>query len=250
MATLTGGYVLNALSDDERAEFERHLATCESCAQEVIELRETVSRLGMAEQTPPPPDLKNTVLAEIANTRQKPPSTAPSSGPTAHVASTRPWHVFLASAAAVVALAAASVLGVTTVRAHTDLHNTQHALRQAATRNDEIADIVGATDARMIVAVGPTGMRATTVASQQLGKALFLGVRAQPPPLEHTYQLWFVGQDGLASAGLPHPEQDGRTVPLVIQLPATVSGLAVTIEPAGGSAQPTTGPLLQMTIPT
>ena len=34
-----GGYVLNALTDDERTAYEAHLATCPECRAEVSELR-------------------------------------------------------------------------------------------------------------------------------------------------------------------------------------------------------------------
>lgn len=44
---LTGAYVLDAVSDVEHAEFERHLTRCETCAQEVAELRETATRLAL-----------------------------------------------------------------------------------------------------------------------------------------------------------------------------------------------------------
>ncbi|MGH3762579.1 RskA family anti-sigma factor, partial [Actinophytocola sp.] len=43
---LTGAYVLDAVSDDERAVVERHLGDCGACRQEVAELRETATRLG------------------------------------------------------------------------------------------------------------------------------------------------------------------------------------------------------------
>ena len=46
--TLTGAYAAHALSDGERLAFERHLAACPACAQEVRELTETAARLGTA----------------------------------------------------------------------------------------------------------------------------------------------------------------------------------------------------------
>ena len=39
---LTGSYVLDAISDAEREEFERHLQTCPTCEAEVRGLRENV----------------------------------------------------------------------------------------------------------------------------------------------------------------------------------------------------------------
>ena len=45
---LTGSYVLDAISDAEREEFERHLQVCPTCDAEVRGLRETAARLALA----------------------------------------------------------------------------------------------------------------------------------------------------------------------------------------------------------
>ena len=60
---LTGSYVLDALPDFERAEFERHLQHCPSCGAEVRGLRETAARLAMARAVQPPPGMEQRVLA-------------------------------------------------------------------------------------------------------------------------------------------------------------------------------------------
>jgi len=70
---LTGAYALDAVSDVDRAEFERHLGECDACRQEVAELRATGARLGVAAAVDPPPSLKPAVLADVARTRQLPP---------------------------------------------------------------------------------------------------------------------------------------------------------------------------------
>jgi anti-sigma factor RsiW len=46
--SLTGAYALDAVSDVERQVFEDHLAACDPCRQEVLELRITAARLGLA----------------------------------------------------------------------------------------------------------------------------------------------------------------------------------------------------------
>ncbi|MCF6525932.1 zf-HC2 domain-containing protein, partial [Streptomyces sp. JJ36] len=74
--TLTGAYSLDALPEPERAEFERHLAGCEPCAQEVRELRATTERLGLAAAAPPPPALRRRVLEAVPAVRQEPPRVA------------------------------------------------------------------------------------------------------------------------------------------------------------------------------
>jgi anti-sigma factor RsiW len=42
--TLTGPYVLDAVDDDERVAFERHLAVCAACTAEINGLREAIAK--------------------------------------------------------------------------------------------------------------------------------------------------------------------------------------------------------------
>lgn len=67
---LAGAYALDAVDDVERAAFARHVADCESCAIEVAELRETVTRLADSTWSVPPPRLRTQVLAQVRRTRQ------------------------------------------------------------------------------------------------------------------------------------------------------------------------------------
>ncbi|MFL6126489.1 RskA family anti-sigma factor, partial [Actinophytocola sp.] len=103
---LTGAYALDAVAGVERADFERHLAECESCAQEVHELQETAARLALAATEIPPPHLKNQVMAQIRTVRQLPPDT------TVVPLRRRSPAQRLTAVAAAVFLVAAAALGV------------------------------------------------------------------------------------------------------------------------------------------
>ena len=61
--TLAGAYALDAISDRDRDRFERHLAGCAECAQEIAGLREATALLGAAAAEPLPAGLKERVLA-------------------------------------------------------------------------------------------------------------------------------------------------------------------------------------------
>ena len=75
---LTGSYVLDAVSDAEREEFERHLQNCLSCRAEVRGLRETAARLAQARAVAPPARMEQQVLAATYRTRQlRPPDAEP-----------------------------------------------------------------------------------------------------------------------------------------------------------------------------
>ena len=71
---LTGAYVVDALTGEELAEFERHLYRCAACTEEVRGLRETTAALGMAAAVAPPPEMRPRVLAAATRMRQLPPS--------------------------------------------------------------------------------------------------------------------------------------------------------------------------------
>ncbi|WP_320773817.1 zf-HC2 domain-containing protein, partial [Streptomyces sp. CRN 30] len=66
----TGAYALDALEQDEREEFERHLAGCRVCARETAELCATAVRLGLAVAAAPGPGLRERVLERVAGCRQ------------------------------------------------------------------------------------------------------------------------------------------------------------------------------------
>ncbi|GLZ32042.1 hypothetical protein Lesp02_42300 [Lentzea sp. NBRC 105346] len=71
---LTGAHALGALPDAERAEFERHLGNCRSCADEVAEFSETATRLGDAVDHVVAADLRQQVLHAVREVRQTPPT--------------------------------------------------------------------------------------------------------------------------------------------------------------------------------
>jgi anti-sigma factor RsiW len=61
-----GAYLLGAMSDQERRTFERHLAGCDECREEVERLRPAADALpGTVEQLEPPPGLKARLMAEV-----------------------------------------------------------------------------------------------------------------------------------------------------------------------------------------
>jgi anti-sigma-K factor RskA len=70
---LTGSYALDALTNSEREDFERHLQHCPSCEAEVRGLRETAARLAVAKSSRPPARMESAVLAATYRTRQLPP---------------------------------------------------------------------------------------------------------------------------------------------------------------------------------
>jgi anti-sigma-K factor RskA len=65
-ADAAGAYVLGAMTAHEREDFERHLAGCPTCREDVDELRPAAEALPMASQPMlPPPALKDRIMAEV-----------------------------------------------------------------------------------------------------------------------------------------------------------------------------------------
>ena len=245
MSTLTGAYAVNALTEDEREEFERHLAQCPDCAREVLELRETAARIGAATATEPPEELKQRVLDEIRRTRQLPPPAGDGPHPAATPKKRNTWGTRLALAAAVAGIALAGAFGAIALRNHDEMQDMQRQLAEGQQRGTEMAAVMAAPDAEMRTTDG-TGMNATAVMSQKMDRSVFLGSTSRNPPPRHVYQLWFIGDYGYRSAGLLTEGQNGRMEPVIAPLPRGTAAMGVTVEPHGGSPQPTTDPILRM----
>ncbi|HLX49961.1 MAG TPA: anti-sigma factor [Streptosporangiaceae bacterium] len=252
--TLAGPYALNALPSRDRDRFERHLAACPACAEEVHGLRETTARLAAATAARPPERLKDKVFAEVARTRQLPPVTAgqPAAGrrrPGAGrwVAAVRrrvrsgrqPWARPVALIASSVFLVAAVVFGSMALI-------TQHQLSQAQARDHMLAAVLTSPDARMMSVPVAGGGTATIVMSHMAHALAFSSANLPGLPAGKAYELWLMGPPGDRSAGmLPHAAH-GMTAPVVATGLHAGDMVELTVEPAGGSARPTSAPILRM----
>ncbi|WP_034273192.1 anti-sigma factor [Haloechinothrix halophila] len=236
--TLTGAYALHALSEAERVEFEDHLAQCPACAKEVAEMQETAARLGSAVATQPPESLKQDVMAGIRRVRQLPPD----EGPIIPLRG-RKWPLRVTSMAAAAAAIAAIVLGSQVIRLDDEASRAEEQLAEVSSRYETVADMIAAQNTK-IMAAKSGDMRATVVVSRQHGKVAFLPKDVPAPGEEKTYQLWLIGPDGAHSAGLL-PDQD---TPVIADTIEGANVLGVTIEPEGGSEQPTTDPVMTMAL--
>lgn len=235
---LTGAYALNAIPELERAAFERHLAECDACAQEVAELQATAARLGGAVAEAPPPELKAAVMAKIGNIRQLPP--IGSDGAAAPARARNPWPVRVLGMAAAVLLVVSVSMGVVLYRTQSDLEATQ--ARAAA-----MSEILSAGDAKVIT--GSAGeLSGTVVYSRERGDVLLLANGVPAAPEGKDYQVWLMGGDTpFHSVGLITDAADGRV--LITDATgevATATNIGITIEPDGGSAEPSTAPIMEM----
>jgi anti-sigma factor RsiW len=69
---MVGAYALNALDEQERAEFEEHLAGCPLCSADVPAFREVLADLAWSASSPPPADLIRRTLERTDGLPQEP----------------------------------------------------------------------------------------------------------------------------------------------------------------------------------
>ncbi|MFI8327144.1 anti-sigma factor domain-containing protein [Streptomyces sp. NPDC085529] len=240
--TLAAAYALGALDDTERKDFDAHLQTCEACRQEAAEFQATTALLAAAVAQPPPPAAKARVMAAIDGVRQLPPR-IPAAGTAAVLGGIlRRRAVPLALAASV----AAAALGGVAVWQTYNGEDLEQQARQAQQQLDAVSAVLAAPDARTVHGKAANGALTTAVSSKQQNKAVFTAANLPAPGTGKTYQLWLDHDGTMRPAGLI--DHDG-TVPLTGD-PADAAAIGLTLEPAGGSPQPTTDPLLLMPLPT
>ncbi|MGW0565362.1 anti-sigma factor [Streptomyces sp. NPDC003016] len=240
MHVLTGAYALNAVADGEREMVERHARDCPECAQEVGELTATAARLGTAVAAAPPRRMKREVITSIQAVRQMPPQVTAGDVVRRPARAGRMSRLVLAACVA----AATAFSGVAVWQFGEARQAGQHAQRVRAQSGD-LARVLAAPDARTVVATVKGGGRATVIVSRGQDRAAFLASGLAQLPGGRTYQLWFDDDGRMRPAALI-----GRDGGVVVEGEiGKATGMGVTVEPAGGSSQPTTTPLALMTLP-
>jgi len=231
---LAAPYALGALSPDERAEFEAHLATCATCRAEVQALRDVAGLLAhAAPDSAPPPELRERILREARRLRPFGTRRVP----------VTPWL----AAAACFLLALGTGYGYLRERG---------AREQAARALFAAQDTLAARDSLVATLLSPdVGTAALAGAGRPPSARLFwspsrhrvvMAVFNLPPaPAGRTYQLWAIAQGKPVSLGIFNTAPDGRlTAAMVVPPNLSFEVTAVTEEPAGGSPQPTQQPFL------
>ena len=237
---LLGAYALDAVDPDERVLVEQLVATDPSAAAELAQLTAVAAALGDAVAGEPPAALRASVLAAAAGTPQVGPRHAlPAEDVRTPAGVTdladrrrRPSRTrWLAVAAAfVVGAAVPTALALQQAQRAQDVEQQQQAL----------ADLL--TDPSAVVVHGDVTGGGTATAILTDGAALFSAAGLPDPGDDRVYQLWVVSGDQAASAGVL--ADDAGSVRQLADDFTAGSALAITVEPAGGSTQPTTTPLV------
>jgi len=215
---LSGAYAVDAVDDIERASFERHLASCPTCRAEVASLREASALLADAATTTPPPELRDAVLSGITRVRPLPPVTV--GGPVHR----RRWFPALVAA---VVLALVGVGGAVWQPWSDDASQTLSATDQ----------VLQDPEAQQVSQTLPNGATATVVRSPKEHRAVLVTEDLPEPPAGKVYQLWLqTPSEDMVPAGLMPA---GGSTALLDGNADDAIGVGLSLEPAGGSEQPT-----------
>lgn len=163
------------------------------------------------------------------------------SGPAQQRAQRR-W--FLTPARAAVAVAAAVVIAVGMFFAGGAVFGGfggDDAPRDEA--SGELTQILAAPDVAHDLAEVTGGGTVTVYWSAELGRSAIVADGLTPLPDTNDYELWYIDDEGPAKAGLLAPAAEGPTWQVLEGTFEPGVTIGLTVEPAGGSDEPTTDPI-------
>lgn len=227
-------YALHAITEAERRDIETERMRVDDTARAqfdilVGEIHETLALAAAVDATPAPDRVRRAVLDRIASSDQEPtvrklpPNVTPLHRHRRE--RSKSWRYSMVSAAAAVAVAVGGVVVVTQTMGN-DAQPSQ-------------ADqIVAAPDARQTSADFPGGGSAT-VSYSLSQNAVVVSLDGVPePPSGKVYQMWFV-EGSPRSAGVVTDDQLTSEEGTVVDGLGASTNFAFSLEPAGGSPQPT-----------
>lgn len=245
VASLSGAYALHALSDEETAVFEAHLAESEETRNEVTELADTAVLLGLAvEPVAPRAALKASIMDQLDATPQLPREEAPAASVDvarfgrAETKAQARWFARPVTALAGIAAAVALIVGGGVV-ANT-ISDTTYQQAQA----DQLAAINAADDSQRLVTEVVSGGTATLTWSEDLASAALIVDGLEPLASDKVYELWYIDEAGPRAAGTFTVDDDGSAWRVLEGDMGSGDTVGVTVEPAGGSDAPTTEPII------
>ncbi|HEY1883722.1 MAG TPA: anti-sigma factor [Candidatus Cybelea sp.] len=218
-------YALGALPADEASEVAAHLKTCESCRAEYELLRPAVTAVGSSagdynDEACPGPMLKARIMREVRGSQRS-------------NAKAYRWETFAAIAAAFVLTVGALLLYTTMDR---------HIVRQTALMAAQSAALAAPDAKRYPFGDGQVFVR---------GSHLYVTLpRLAEPPAGKVYQAWTLpkGSKTMAPSVTFTPNERDVTVVRLPESALEVAAVAVSVEPAGGSKQPTSKPIALATL--
>ena len=221
-------YALGALDAEDMVALEAHLQTCESCRTELAEYRTISDSLLLAiPSRQPSPTLRKRLQSQLPSAQKKSQQRC--------AWSLGQW----AMGAALVLLVVSNLFSFLQVR---EIQRQQANMLQQLKTNQFALSMLAYPDTQAFPIAGENLSGSVLLDRERNTVAL---VMWHLPELsnEQTYQAWLIEPDGdRVSAGIFRPQVDAAYTTQPIYAKQDVSnfiGVGVTIEPAGGSDQPT-----------
>lgn len=242
-------FAIGATTPDETAAVEAAMRADSRLASEVAAFRDVSTIMATSTPVTPSPALRAELLAAVARPVVTSPAVRPASVPSL---TRRPVWVPVALAASLVA---AVGLGMTTLRLRDQLAEVRGSVAaldaRLQTRERTLNTLLEAERDLRVVSLqseaGVTGPGIQFFWNTRQGRAVAHVFRLQPAPAGHDYQIWALVDGKPVSLSVFNSDADGHALVEQFTLPGTTAGVSavlVSVEPKGGSPQPTTTPFL------
>jgi anti-sigma-K factor RskA len=253
-------YVFGRLNPGNRKQFEAHLATgCEQCKRELSELYEATALLPLTlKQEAPPSGLRQRLLSRLSSKRSESPRAVkptPQRETVEASATKSPPHSWYLYASVV--MGALMIIGLLfflndQLRTTGELEKKLTDLQAQVQQKQDILRILQAQRVEMLHLVSVdsgSDVFARIFWEPEKRHAVLQGVNLPAQPADKQYLLWLMKEKKSLRAGEFNVNKEKSNVFAVMTLPVgekkEIEEFAVTLEPLGGSTQPTGAILLR-----
>lgn len=238
-------YALGSLPPGEASQVRAHLETCEECREEYRRLAPAVYAVGVSAEAcpdarsaagsvaPPSPLLKRRIMKQIRPN-------------VAEMRAVRPivWPAYAVAAAALVV---ALITGIFNISLGSELRQTQTQLAELNAHNAQVTREMAYERTALADMVSPDSQHYAVNGGEVVrhGNRLYIAMNALPmPPKGKVYEAWTLrnGSTKMAPSVTFVPNRNGVAVVSVPANASNLSAIAVSMEPDGGSKQPTSKP--------
>ena len=233
---LKDAYVLGALPEEERSSFEDYLAAHSERQAEIDELGAVAGLLAFSPQEQEPsPELRSRIMALVEA------EAAPRSDARRSVSAR--IGDYLSVRALALGAAALLVIGLLSwnVLLQSQVEDLQGQVQDAQGQVEDAQ----AQQSQTIKLEGSWAEQGATaeVASMEENQIILVARNMPSVPEDRTCQIWVIRGDVPKPSGLFQPDGNGTATPITSSI-THADVIAVTVEPTGGSKEPTSDPVL------
>ncbi|MGZ3497045.1 MAG: anti-sigma factor [Vulcanimicrobiaceae bacterium] len=243
-------YALGSMPAPQADRIRRHIAECEECRAEYLALKPAADLVGITGTTPAQPSrmLKARIMKQVR--AEAAPGNGVSAPSVAVMRAVRPivWPAYAVAAACVVIALVTSIFNISL---NSSLRTSQSELDQANSRASALARLLESQKQTTADLLSTDSQRYTVSSAQTHGEVvkhgsrLYIAMREMPPPPKgKVYQAWTLkpGAKTMTPSVTFLPTRSGVAVVALPENGQKVEAVAVSVEPEGGSKQPTSTP--------